>query len=55
MIDIQSFNVLLVAAKRNRRTSRRTSGERQDKAIEKEIYKSKNFKLYKESKQNYNN
>ena len=33
----------------NRRTSRRTSGEWQDKTIEKKIYKSKNLKLYKET------
>ena len=33
----------------NRRTSRRTSGEWQDKIIEKKIYKSKNLKLYKET------
>ena len=33
----------------NHRTSRRTSGEWQDKTIQKKIYKSKNLKLYKET------
>ena len=45
----------------NRRTSRSTSGERQevgrkgDKPKGKKIYKCKKPTLYKETKQNYNN